>query len=335
MAGLVDRYAEVYNRPGLQGQPNRGALLWDSTGQSYDSAGQSAYNAFQEIVGRAPSEIELNQFIPIFQGAYTQGRAAVSNFAQLESQRPENLRKNSAQYTDQVSRVFQSMVGRAPSEDEISHFGGLMASGEVDAYTLQDFLRGTPEYQGQQDTKFRGQLSDELVNSDVKYFDRAKQSVLGQFMRNGTGQSSALDSALTDLMGQIAEKRQNYLSNLSANQYQGNKDLALGNYNNAMDQFINERNYNRGIRQNAFDQNYSRANEIGDYYRQANDYRQSQQGRDALHTRDWINLGLGVGNTAAQAYMAGKGGGAFSYLGGSGGYQPYQGGANGPYAYGR
>lgn len=332
--GLVNRYEEVYNRPELQGQNNRGALLWDSTGRSSDSAGQSAYNAFQDIMGRAPSEIELNQFLPVFQGSYEQGRGAVANFAQMESQKPQNLAKNAPQYHDQVNQVFKSMLGRDASSDELSHFGGMIASGNLDAYQLQNFLTGTPEYQGAQDKTFRSGLEGELQGYDQKFFDKSKQGLIAQGAQNGQtlGNSSALDSALVDLMGQIADKRGQYLANLSSQQYGGNKDLAIGNYKSTMDQYLGDQQTQRNQTFNAFNGNVNRANDMYDYAKQMNDYNQSQQGRNVLHPNDWMNVGLNLVNTGAQAYGASMG---KPPSGGGGGFQPYQpGGSQGPYNYG-
>ena len=309
---LIDRYREVLQRPEVQGDANRAALLWDSQGRSNDWAGQNVYGNFVRMVGREPTEQELAQFIPIYQGSYNQGNAALANFAQYESQRPENLQKKAPQYADQVNQQFQGMLGRQATPEEINHFGGLLASGNTDAYQLQDFLRGTTEFQGAEDKKFRGGLASELEGYDTSFFNKAKENVISRFGDTGglQNRSSALDFALTDLMGQIAEKRGSYLANLSSQQYGGNKDLALGNYRGAQDQYLNEMNQRRGNSYNQFLGNQNRANEIGDYYRQAEDYRQSQQGRDALHTRDWINLGLYAGNTTAQAYVASQTGGA-------------------------
>lgn len=307
---LIERYREVYNRPEVAGDANRAALLWDSQGQSADWAGQNAYGNFLQIVGREPTLNELHQLIPIYQGGYAQGNAAVANYAQMQEQNPRNLAEKAPQYADDVNRVFQSQLGRSATPDELTHFGSAIATGNLDPYQLQDFLRGTTEYQTAQDKQFRQGLSSELENQDLSFFNKAKQNIISQFMQNGTYGSSALDSALVDLAGQLADKRASYLSNLTAQQYGGNKDLALGNYQNTQNQFLNERNYARDQARSAFDYNRSRADELGDYYRQAADYRQSQQGRNVLHPYDWLNLGLNLANTGAKAYMAAATGGA-------------------------
>lgn len=307
---------------------------------TWDANYSNAYRSFKSQIGRDPTASEFAQLIPAFQQGTTYGNAIIGSIRDRLAQNPNDPMNQgrAGQYGGQIRQVFKSMLGRDATPEEVNHFGSLMSTGNVNAYQLQDFLRGTPEYQTQEDTKFRGGLTKELENADISFFDRAKQGLQAQYMRQGTNMSSAMDSALTDLMGQIAEKRSQYLAGLSSQQYGGNKDLALQNYRGTQDRYLNEQNYNRGMSNSQNDYFRGRGDDLYDYQRQMDDMARMQNSRDrsgrVLRTGDWINLGLGVGNTAAQAYMAGQGGGAFSHLGNRG-YQPYSGGAQGPYAYGR
>jgi hypothetical protein len=336
---LVDRYREVYNRPELANDPHRGALLWDSKGTSADAAGQNVYNYFQQTVGRDPTSSELAQFIPIMQGSYTHGNSAISSYLDMQAQRPGALADKAPTFAPQVNDVFQTVLGRQPDKEELSHFGSLLASGNVDAYGLRDFLKGSSEFQTAEDTKFRGGLASELQGYDNQFFDKAKENVLSRFANNGTmggsARSSALDFALTDLMGQIAEKRGSYLADLSSRQYGGNKDLAISNYRGTMDRYLDDVNAERNRGYQNIDRAYGRSQEIDDYNRQQRSYLQSQDGSGVLHTKDWIALGMGGLNTAAQAYQGYQMGnmGRAPGGGGGGGYQPYT-GTPGPYAYG-
>jgi hypothetical protein len=314
----VERYREVYNRPGLENDPHRGALLWDSKGISADAAGQNVYNYFQRTAGREPTASELAQFVPIMQGSYTHGNAAISGYLDMESRRPGALAEKAPEYSGQVNEVFREMLGREARPDEAEHFGTLLASKNVDAYGLRDFLKGSDEYQTSADTKFRSGLASELEGYDTKFFDKAKENVFSRFANNNQGsRSSALDFALTDLMGQIAEKRGSYLADLSARQYGGNKDLALSNYRSSMDRYLGEQDFARNRGYQNIDRSFDRAREIEDFYRQKGIYDESRDGSSTLHTKDWINIGLGGANTAAQAYQARQMGGGrpgFSYL---------------------
>lgn len=311
---LIERYREVYNRPEVQNDPNRGSLLWDPNGVSGDSAGQKVYNYFMSTAGREPTSSELAKFTPIFQGSYTEGNAAISAYLDLEAQKPGALVQKAPQYSEQVNKIFQSNLGREATADELTHFGTLLASGNVDAYGLQEFVKGTDEYQTAADKKFRGSLATELEGYDTSFFNKAKENVLSRFAQNGTLGSSALDFALTDLMGQIAEKRGSYLADLSARQYGGNKDLALSNYRGTMDRYLDETNAERARGYSDINRAFGRSNDIQDYYTQMRGYRQSQDGRNVLHTKDWIGLGLAGANTAAQAYTGYQTGKGFNYF---------------------
>lgn len=243
-------------------------------GSALDQANAQAYNSFKSLIGRAPTAQELAQAIPAFQGGPQTGNAWLASFKQAYDKNPANLQAGAGKYADQINQVFQSQLGRAATPDEITHFGSYFGSGNLDAYGLQQLLTGTPEYQSQQDTKFRSDLGTQLQNSDVNYFNRAKQGLMSQFAQNGQtfGNSTALDSALVDLMGQIQQKRSDYLANLTASQYGGNKQLALSNYGNAMDQYFQNNNYDRTLNQNQMNQLMDRSNNISDYNRQQQDW---------------------------------------------------------------
>lgn len=298
----------------------------DQLNTNLDKTNAQAYNSFKSIIGRDPTAAELSQVIPAFQSGPQNGNAWLANFAEVEKQKPANLQKRSGEYKDQVNQVFQSQLGRDATSDEISHFGSLFASGNLDAYQMQDFLKGTTEYQNSQDKQFRTDLSGELEKSDQNFFDRAKQSVMAQFMQNGTGNSTALDSALVDLMGQIQSKRSDYLASLSAQQYGSNKNLALSNYGNTMDQYLQDKNYNRGLSQNTMDQYMNRSNELVDYSRQMQDYMNyansyNPRNNGLTGMASGALSGAGAFSGTKNPYAIGGGalaGGLFGYLGSRG-----------------
>lgn len=286
------------------GNPNAGQGQFGAS--QLDQSNANAYKGFQSIIGRAPTADEFAQLLPIFQGAngQTLGNAWIANYKKQIMQNPNDPLNQGkvSQYTPQIQQVFKSMIGRDATQDEISHFGGLFATGNVDAYQLQDFLRGTPEFQTQEDTKFRSGLDQQLQDSDLSFFNRAKQNVMSQFMQNGTNQSSALDSALTDLMGQISEKRSGFLANLSSQQYGGNKDLALGNYKNSQNQFLQEQNYNRGNAMNQ--QNYlqGRGDELTNYGIQQKSYQDYLNSQKPNNLFNYLTTGANVVNAGANLF---------------------------------
>lgn len=241
-------------------------------GTGLDRANYQAYNSFQSLLGRPPTAQELAQAMPAFQGGATTGNAWLANYAQQQGQNPANLAAGAGKYSDQINQVFQSQLGRNATADEVTHFGSLMGTGNLDAYGLQNFVTGTPEYQGNQNTQFQQKLGDQLQHSDLDFFNQAKQSVMSQFIQNGTGNSSALDSALTQLMGQIQSQRSNYMANLSAQQYGNNQNLALNNYNDTMNQFLNNQQQNRQQSLSQQNQLMGRANDLTDYNTQMTNY---------------------------------------------------------------
>ncbi len=294
-----------------------------------DVSNIQALKSFRSIMGRDPNANEYTQILPIFQQADGQkyGNAWLAQYKQQYDQNPANRVGEAGKYSPQINQTFQSMLGREATQDEINHFGSLLATGNVDAYQLQDFLRGTPEYQQGQDKTFRSGLSRELEDSDSRFFDRSKQSVISKFMQNGTYGSSALDSALTDLMGQIAEKRSGFLSNLSASQYGANKELALGNYNNAREQYFGEQAYNRGQANKQQDYYQGRSDNLTDYNRQMQDYMSYLNSNGGGKSKaPWGQvagglIGAGIGATfggpagAGAGYNIGQGtGGMFDFL---------------------
>lgn len=302
---LVKRYANV----------DKSQLNTAADQQNYQ-----AYQAFKSFIGRDPTSNEFAQVIPQFQSGPQLGNAWLAKYAEQQKNDPRNLAAGAGKYSDQVNQVFQSQLGRAATPDEITHFGSYLGSGNLDAYGLQQFLAGTPEYQGQQDTKFRGELGTQLQNSDVNYFDRAKQGLMSQFAQNGQtfGNSTALDSALVDLMGQIQQKRSDYMAGLSSQQYGGNKQLALSNYGNTMDQYLQNNNYDRTLNQRQMDQYAGRANDLSDYNRQQQDwmnYANSQQGGRGGGIGGAVGglIGAGIG-----AYAGGPTGAGVGYQIGSG-----------------
>jgi hypothetical protein len=87
-----------------------------------------------------------------------------------------------------------------------------------------------------------------------------------------------------------------------------------------MGRYWEQQDYDRRRRDYEEDYYRSRADEDRDYSRQFNDYMAFQnknKGGGALHTRDWIGLGLGAANAGASIYGATRPS-PYSYL--DGGY---------------
>lgn len=304
---MIQRYGAVHNAQGTDAGNYVNQIYGDQ-----DRLNQYAYDSFVSTYGRAPTGSEFAQALPYFAGVNGRqtGSAYLASAYDQYKKSPEYLKTQSGQYSSQIGQLFQDTYGRPPTSAELEHFGTQLAGGQ-DAYQLGNELKNTQEYQGAQDKKFRSGLASELEGYDTSFFNKAKDSVLSQFARQGggAGTSSALDFALTDLMGQIAEKRGSYLAGLSSQQYGGNKDLALGNYRNEQNRYWDDQNYNRARADQNRDYFRSRSDQNSDFLTQQQSYydqmgRQNQS-RGVLHPNDWLNIGM----QGAGAYAQARGGG--------------------------
>lgn len=299
-----------------------------------DANNFQAYSTFKSLFGRVPTQGELSQIIPAFQGpnGHINGQAFLANLQQQYQSNP-NLDPNKAIKTEDaqgsVSQQFKSILGRDATADELSHFTQAIQSGQVDAYGLGSFLKQMPEYTNAQDKSFRGSLNEELTGYDTQAFNRQRKDVEADYARRGinAGSSPSLDYALTDLMGKIAENRGSYLASLSSAQYGGNKDLAIGNYKNSLDQMYTQ-NQQRTQGQTAYGNALmDRGFQGADYQTQMNDFmsylnqNKGRRGANPLYGAAGGLVGGGIGAffggaPGAQAgYQMGSGAGnGFGYL---------------------
>ena len=289
-------------------QLRRATLLEEALG-SITSPGQTdvlhrnALKSFQDLIGRAPTAQEFTAIIPYFQGenGLNTGRAYLAQYADQLKNTPEALAQRAGQFSEDVGGLFQSNLGRDARENELDYYGRLLATGDITPYEVEQLIRRLPEYQTAQDTQFRQGLAGELEGYDTSFFNKAKQNVIGQANQGGIGQSSALDFALTQLMGDIAERRGQYLANLSSQQYGGNKQNAIQDYRATQNRFLRDQDYNRDV--NRADQEYfrNRSDQNLDYQIQRRDY------LDYLNSQRGRNTGYGQ----ALGSLAGAGAGAF------------------------
>lgn len=291
-AQLIQRYSKV--------NPNQ-------LNTALDQSGYQAYQSFKSLFGRDPSTNEFSQILPAFQGPNGQmnGNAALANMQNQYKSNPAidpTSTQNTQTPTDiqgQVTQQFQSILGRAPTSDELSHFTQAIQTNQTDAYGLGSFLKQQPEYTNAQDATFRNSLNTELQGYDTTEFDKEKSGVMADYMSRGMapGTSPSLDYALTSLMGNIAQNRSSYLANLSASQYGGDKQLAEGNYQNTLDQMYSTNQSNlsnqRAYGQQLLNQGFQGA----DYQTQQNNlmnYMGSQPQQRSPNAFDYLNAGANV-----------------------------------------
>lgn len=301
-----------------------------------DQLNYRAYQTAKSLLGRDVTANEFAQILPAFQGpnGLMNGQAFLANLQQQYKSNPsldpmsQQNNQKPGDVSNQVTQQFQSILGRAPTSDELSHFSQAVQTGQTDAYGLGSFLKQMPEYTNAQDKTFRQGLNEELTDYDTGEFNIEKGDVMGQYMQSGLGQSSSLNTALTDLMGKIAENRSSYLASLSAGQYGGNKDLAISGYKGTLDQMNANNSANRNNQMaygnQLLNQGYAGADystQMKDYLNYMNNNKGSSQ--NPLYGAIGGLLGAGVGGLgsggspqgAMAGYQIGQGAGnAFGYL---------------------
>lgn len=309
-----------------------------------DQAAQ--YYAAQDFLkqfGRNPTQSELSQLAPAYIGgdpniaSLSQGRGAVAQYYNSYANNPQTIAANqnekqlaeAPKHFDAVNSVFQSQLGRAASQDELNHFGSLLASGTTDAYQLQQFLQQQPEYTNKQDQSFRDSLSSQLKESDAKYLqEQTIPALQSLYAKQGRSfDSSAFKNAATQSGQQQNVGRDQFLSQLSASQYSGRQQNAYNDYANAVQNRQDLTNSGINATYSGLQGVQSRVNNITDYNTQAQLYNQylSKYGKRGGAAQGAITGGVaGAGAGAAfgpwGAAIGGVGGallGAYGSRGGS------------------
>lgn len=205
------------------------------------------FDAFENTYGRAPTQDEMNQALPAFQDPANPhitntsgGNSFISQMHTATENTPDKLYKkqqeeylaNAPQHFGSVQQLFQTHLGRAATQDELNHFGSLLASGTTDAYGLQQFLQQQPEYTQKQDKQFQEGLSGQMQGYDKQYFSESILPAIQQaYAKQGRSfDSSAFANSATQSAQQQNTTRQNYLAQLSASQYGGRQQNAYNDY---------------------------------------------------------------------------------------------------------
>jgi|GEM_PF-2569150 len=259
-------------------------------GGSQQAAEHYAATDFQSMFGRLPTKSELAQVSAAYMSDdpnvanVSGGKAFVGQYYNQIQNSPDKqaarqkdeYKKNAPQHYGSIDQMFQSSIGRAASDQEKEHFGSLMASGQLDAYQLGQFVNQLPDSVRKQDKEFRTQLSGELDTQNQQYFsDKVMPSIQNKFLQQGRSvDSSGYASALALAAQDQSNNRESFLSNLSASQYQNQTANARGDYQDTLNRYYGNQDYSRD--RNAFtaDRTYGRLNEMQDYNTQKQAYDQ-------------------------------------------------------------
>ncbi|HUV26992.1 MAG TPA: hypothetical protein VMW34_06465 [Anaerolineales bacterium] len=261
----------------------------------------------KQMMGRylEPEELAMAQSAYSGPNGETTGRAFVANVSERYKASPEYLKGQSGEYGGQVSQMFQSLIGRDATPDEIEHFGSMLASGNTDAFELSNFMKQTPEYIERQDQLFREGVATEMEPQERKLLERGREDTLRRYAKAGTQHSPALDFAITKMMGDLADKRSSYLTGLKVDQYGGQKDAARQDYMTSLNKYLSDLDYEKNLRNQNLNALTQRGWNAQDYMTQSRDY------------QNWLNsqggtqktgLGAGVGSLvggAAGLYFGG------------------------------
>lgn len=290
------------------------------TGQGID---YSTLQNFKSVMGRDPTAAEFGTYAPL--GA--QAGQAISQYKLAQDNSPdkqyakqqEQYGKDAPKFYDQINGMFQQTLGREATADEKSHFGSLLASGQVDSYGVGQFLNALPEHVQQQDKTFRESLNNDLQTQDARYY---KEQILPTLQSDAANKGRSLDASGVQNSFALAAQGQNrqregFVSNLSASQYAGRQATAQGNYQQLYNQYAGLQDYSRQRAAAASDASMNRVNDISNFNMQKQAYDQylKNYGKRSSGTGALIGgvIGAGVG-----AYAGGPAGAQAGYGIGSG-----------------
>lgn len=302
---------------------------YGGAGGSQQAAAFYAGQQFYKLFGRNPTQSELDSITPAYISGdpniagVAQGNAAVAQYYQSKVNTPEKqyadqqagYKAEAPKYYDQINGQFQSTLGRDATQEEKDHFGSLLASGQVDPYTVGQFLHQLPEAVTKQDTEFRSNLRNDISAQDSRYFgEQILPGIQRNFAQQGRSvESSGFANAAAQAGQQQNVNREGFLSNLSASQYTGNKTNAYNEYLNSVGRMQGLQDHSRARGDTLADASTGRINEISNFAMQKQAYDQylSRYGKRGNGLGGMLGtlLGAGIGGAAGKSPQAAMAGG--------------------------
>lgn len=292
---------------------NWGEGEWVGEGGGLKAQQYYATKQFHDLFGRAPTQSELDRFSAAYNSGdknianISGGNALIADYYDQQVNTPEKryadeqakYMEAAPQFYDQLNGQFQSVLGREATSEEKEHFGKLMASGQADAYTLGQFLKQLPENVRREDEQFRTSLRDQIKTEDSRYFsEQVMPGIQSSFAKAGRDvQSSGFANALAQAAQQQNTGREDFLSNLTANQYQGNKANAYNEYLNQVGRINANQDYSRTRRDQLADQTTGRLYDMQNFamQKQAYDDYLSRYGKRSGGIGSMIGGAVGTG----------------------------------------
>lgn len=266
-----------------------------------------AYAKLTEALGHPPSDAQLAQATAAYQSGDPNrpNRQAGDAFVYQMVQGITNPDTAKPQY-ENVNQIFQSTLGRDATQQEKDHFGSVMAKGDIDQYSLGQWLQQLPESVQKQDKTFREGLSSDLQKQDAQYYnEQVLPGIQSTYAKQGRSfDSSSYAQALAQAAQGQNRQRESFLSNLTASQYGGSQANARADYLNNIARGYQSQDYLR-----------TRGNELSDFASQQQAYNSylARYGKRKPDALDYTNLALNGVRTAVSAYSASSGGGGGGY----------------------
>lgn len=337
--------------------PVWGQGQWVGAGGDTTSQKANAWQDFYKQFGRNPTQSELAMLAPNYASGdpnktnSSSGAAAIAAYYNSLANSPTNIQAQQTQsgldkykagqagFDATTTAAFQQATGRAPTADELSHFGGLLASGSIDPYGMSQLVGQTAEAQNKATAGYQDTLSKNLQSTQGDYFKNyIEPSILSSTAAAGRDpNSSGVQQAEVQAGKQQNYDLQNYLANFGASQYGQSAQNQQGVYS----QYLNQQYglQNAGISQQLGEQSYlqNQNTNLANYQRQQNAYNQylNNYGKQSTLQKaaGYANIASAFINpaTAIGGYLKGGGGGGGGFPGQSMGYGGGGGNVGGPY----
>lgn len=193
-----------------------------------------------------------------------------------------------------IEDVYRNVLGRAPTQAEVSHFKKFMDAGDLDEMEIGQILGSLPEAQQARNLAQGKEYESLLGQGDASMLAKSYGQAMGDFRRMGRPDSSGLASAYANASQNLALQRQNQLA-----QFYGQGMSNVGQNYMGLGQDAQSRGYGQRDDRTRFNRDLDLAKYW--YTRQSNDY------QDQLNAQNRAN------RTGAIAGLAG------GVLGGVGG----------------
>ena len=208
-----------------------------------------------------------------------------------------------------ISQSYQSILGRAPTAQEIEQFKRFGSTGAVDltAADIAEIIGGLPEAQEKTLGRFGQQYGQQLAGNDQQMLDMAGKSLTQQFNQLGRGtDTSAYINAFAGAARDLAMQRQSTLAQFYGQGYQG-----------IMGQQVGQSQANRQFGLSNLSRDYER-NVQRDLMNRHGDQYQDMLNKQSRQNKAGAIMGLaGAGLGAATGALVPGGGLAGARFGGS------------------